>query len=456
MDVDGAVGPCLLEYQLVEGNGKWMAWNASWFLSMFERFVFGERCGNEIPCLQDSQGRPLEFQIMRLLTINAVGHHFVTLLRICPLIPFFGTIYAALVFQEAYMVVQALSLISMAQRAAKVPAASSEQNDWGVLWMNVLDKYWPRVVHVGLGDVGEMLGRVFASCDLERAAEIKFYHVWTHSDPMRPVLDQICGSQLALMQYNRRSFEAWIEQFKMHVEARPRILLVDRSIGAHPIDQDIPSRVATGYGVDSVLLDLLWAPKSSCQFWSREHGPCCVQTPSRAARFPTMESCEEFCCKSSCWGCMNNGTSWNALFSCRKAKATFFNCTVSQKHSSPWGHWLEFGVYYGATLRSTAIHLARQGSPSHQVYGFDSFQGLVEDWTNMFPEFGFSTEGEVPADLPPNAKLVIGWYNETLPLFVKEQIVKPKLVIEWLHLDCDTFLGHHQEAIFGAWFCAYF
>ncbi len=35
-------------------------------------------------------------------------------------------------------------------------------------------------------------------------------------------------------------------------------------------------------------------------------------------------------------------------------------------------------------------------------------------------------------------------YNETLPLFVKEQIMKPKLAIEWLHLDCDTFLGHHQ------------
>ena len=42
-----------------------------------------------------------------------------------------------------------------------------------------------------------------------------------------------------------------------------------------------------------------------------------VQTPSRVARFPTLESCEEFCCQSSCWGCMNNGTSWNALFSCR-------------------------------------------------------------------------------------------------------------------------------------------
>lgn len=33
------------------------------------RFVFGERCGNEIPCLHDSQGRPLEFQIMRTSTI---------------------------------------------------------------------------------------------------------------------------------------------------------------------------------------------------------------------------------------------------------------------------------------------------------------------------------------------------------------------------------------------------
>lgn len=57
-----------------------------------------------------------------------------------------------------------------------------------------------------------------------------------------------------------------------------------------------------------------------------------VQTPSRAARFPTMESCEEFCCKSSCWGCMNNGTSWNALFSCRlciSKKLCIFRCVLT-------------------------------------------------------------------------------------------------------------------------------
>ncbi|CAL1163394.1 unnamed protein product [Cladocopium goreaui] len=321
--------------------------------------------------------------------------------------------------------------------------------------MKVVNKYWPRLVHIGLGDIGRLIGHVFESCNLQRAHEIKFYHVWTHADPLRPVLDQVCGSNLALMPYSPTPFDEWIKQFKMRVEARPRIMLVDRSIGAHPSDQDIPSRVATGYGVDSALLDLLWAPIGVCNFWSRENGFCCEHSarqqqtnvpPHPAPKFRSLEQCEAFCCKSSCWGCVNNGTFWKALDTCQKAqgKPDTSNCTISQKQESPWGLWLEFGVYYGATLRSTATHLAAQGFPSRQVYGFDSFQGLVEDWSDLFPEFGFSTGGQLPMDLPPNAKLVVGWYNDTLPRFVKENIAKAKLMIEWLHLDCDTFLGHHQ------------
>lgn len=81
MDVQGAVGPCTLEYLQFEGNGKWLVWNASWFLSMFERFVFGESCGGAVPCLSDSEGQPLELAVLRLLTVNIVGHHFSTLLR---------------------------------------------------------------------------------------------------------------------------------------------------------------------------------------------------------------------------------------------------------------------------------------------------------------------------------------------------------------------------------------
>ena len=53
----------------------------------------------------------------------------------------------------------------------------------------------------------------------------------------------------------------------------------------------------------------------------------------------------------------------------------------------------ELGVYYGATLRSTATHLAAQGFPSRQVYGFDSFQGLVEDWSDLFPGIWFQHWG---------------------------------------------------------------
>lgn len=130
--------------------------------------------------------------------------------------------------------------------------------------MKVVNKYWPRLVHIGLGDIGRLIGHVFESCNLQRAHEIKFYHVWTHADPLRPVLDQVCGSNLALMPYSPTPFDEWIKQFKMRVEARPRIMLVDRSIGAHPSDQDIPSRVATGYGVDSALLVIYFGHQSAC------------------------------------------------------------------------------------------------------------------------------------------------------------------------------------------------
>lgn len=39
--------------------------------------------------------------------------------------------------------------------------------------------------------------------------------------------------------------------------------------------------------------------------------------------------------------CTGVAVAQRVRFDRRKAKATFFNCTVSQKHSSPWGHWLE-------------------------------------------------------------------------------------------------------------------
>ena len=46
-----------------------------------------------------------------------------------------------------------------------------------------------------------------------------------------------------------------------------------------------------------------------------------------------------------------------------------------QERVKPWGLWLEFGVYHGATLNMTARHLKDLGYPDHPVFGFDSFLG---------------------------------------------------------------------------------
>lgn len=87
---------------------------------------------------------------------------------------------------------------------------------------------------------------------------------------------------------------------------------------------------------------------------------------------------------------------------------------------------LEFGVASGTTLRV----LADQRPDA--VYGFDSFEGLPERW-----RLGYDT-GEFATDaLPdvPGAELVVGWFEDTLPGFLK---VHPEPVA-FLHVDCDLY-----------------
>ena len=40
-----------------------------------------------------------------------------------------------------------------------------------------------------------------------------------------------------------------------------------------------------------------------------------------------------------------------------------------------------------------------------------------------FDRFEFSTSGRIPKYLPPNAKLVVGWYNKTLPAFIRSHLL---------------------------------
>jgi len=90
---------------------------------------------------------------------------------------------------------------------------------------------------------------------------------------------------------------------------------------------------------------------------------------------------------------------------------------------------LEFGVYAGRSLRVIA------GCTSQPVYGFDSFQGLPEDWTSQQKRGRFDLEGKVPKFEEANVRLVQGWFNETLPTFLAQH---PDPV-RFLHMDCDLY-----------------
>ena len=89
---------------------------------------------------------------------------------------------------------------------------------------------------------------------------------------------------------------------------------------------------------------------------------------------------------------------------------------------------LEFGVATGRTLN----HFARL-FPNKTVYGFDGFDGLPEDWTSRMPK-GFFARAELPYTRD-NAELVVGWFDDTLPLFVREN----KEPVALLHVDSDLY-----------------
>ena len=89
---------------------------------------------------------------------------------------------------------------------------------------------------------------------------------------------------------------------------------------------------------------------------------------------------------------------------------------------------LEFGVADGGSLR----HLGANGRVLH---GFDSFEGLPEAWSGTFERAGkFSRRGALPS-VPVNVKLHKGWFDATLPEFLRVQL-EP---VAFLHVDCDIY-----------------
>lgn len=95
------------------------------------------------------------------------------------------------------------------------------------------------------------------------------------------------------------------------------------------------------------------------------------------------------------------------------------------------GLFMEFGVWRGSTINRIAERVGK----FTKVYGFDSFEGLPEDWQGEYQKGTFHMEGVLP-QVHENIELYPGWFDETLPKFVAEH---PNTPIAFLHVDCDLY-----------------
>jgi O-methyltransferase len=76
-------------------------------------------------------------------------------------------------------------------------------------------------------------------------------------------------------------------------------------------------------------------------------------------------------------------------------------------------------------------------SPNSRFFGFDSFEGLPEEWSGV-PKGSYSAKGELPAIDDPRVHFVKGWFQETVPNFLMgyKAVEKNRLVI---YNDCDLY-----------------
>jgi predicted O-methyltransferase YrrM len=96
------------------------------------------------------------------------------------------------------------------------------------------------------------------------------------------------------------------------------------------------------------------------------------------------------------------------------------------------GHYLEFGVFTGGTIRFIA-----KRARGRVVHGFDSFQGLPAAWSGFsLAQRAFDRRGRLPR-VPANVELHPGWFDESLPRWLAAHPGPAAFI----HVDCDLYIS---------------
>lgn len=102
--------------------------------------------------------------------------------------------------------------------------------------------------------------------------------------------------------------------------------------------------------------------------------------------------------------------------------------------------FIEFGVHEGYSIKYFANKNINLES---KFFGFDSFTGLPENWRNftkIYKANHFDVGGAIPQTKDERIIFHKGWFNKTLPLFLKENKVSlqsyDKVIV---HMDADIY-----------------
>ena len=77
----------------------------------------------------------------------------------------------------------------------------------------------------------------------------------------------------------------------------------------------------------------------------------------------------------------------------------------------------------------------RRKGDNRTLYGFDSFEGLSEDWFGKsLAAEAFNRRGRTPK-VRPNVELVVGWVDDTLEPFLQSHGGP----VAFVHMDTDTY-----------------